>query len=63
MHGVRPRARRFAAGKELALTRSRLVRGYRLALAGPWPCMTREIELAATGREPFKWLYRIYKVA
>jgi len=56
MHGVRPRARRFAAGKEL-------VRGYRLALAGPWPGATHEIEPAATGREPFKWLYPIYKAA
>jgi len=25
--------------------------------------MTREIDPAATGQEPFKWLYRIYKVA
>ena len=40
-----------------------LVRGCRLALAGPWPCMTHENEPAATGQEPFKWLYRIYKVA
>ena len=38
-----------------------LVCGCRLALAGPWPCMTHKNELAATGQEPFKWLYRIYK--
>jgi len=40
-----------------------LVRGSRLALAGPWACMTHEIEPAADGQEPFKWLYPIYKVA
>ena len=40
-----------------------LVRGCRLALAGPWPGETHEIEPAATGQEPFKWLYPIYKVA
>jgi len=40
-----------------------LVRGYCLALAGPWPGATHEIEPAATGQEPFTWLYRIYKVA
>jgi len=40
-----------------------LVRGFRLALAGPRPGATHEIEPTATGQEPFKWLYRIYKVA
>jgi len=40
-----------------------LVRGCRLALAGPWPCVTHGIEPAADRQEPFKWLYPIYKVA
>ena len=40
-----------------------LVRGCRLALAGPWRGVTRENEPATTGQKPFKWLYRIYKVA
>jgi len=40
-----------------------LVRGCRLALAGPGPCMTHKIEPAATDPKPFAWLYRIYKVA
>jgi len=40
-----------------------LVCGCRLALAGHWRGATHEIEPAATGQEPFTWLYRIYKVA
>jgi len=36
---------------ELALTRSRLVLGCRLALAGPWPGATHENEPAATGQK------------
>jgi len=40
-----------------------LVRGFRLALAGPWRGATHKNEPAATGQEPFTWLYPIYKVA
>ncbi len=49
--------------KKLALTRSRLVRGCRLALASPSPGMTHQNEPAATGREPFTWLYRLFRMA
>jgi len=48
---------------ELALPRSRLVRGFHLALASPRPCMTHKNEPAATGREPFTWVYQSYKLA
>ena len=49
---------------QLALTRSHgLVRGFLLALAGPSPGMTHENEPAATGREPFTRLYRLFRMA
>jgi len=31
--------------------------------AGPRPGATHENEPAATGREPFTWLYRLFKAA
>ena len=55
----------LACGPVLAASHlaGELVRGCRLALAGPSPCTTHEIEPAATSQESAVWFYRLNKRA